>query len=152
MSCSKNKAVKYLIDKQLIKPNMELYGSLPTKRLSDTIDRLTSLAKKTYGVDMGDLFSLKFRDVSRGDYLVLGSSAIVTKVKVEPNDPAFDAIDRSKAQEEIAIQRRKEEDYYKKLGQVKVEYDNIQEEGNFVVTEEGDIQVPSSLPKINIRC
>jgi len=131
---------------------MELYTPLPTKRLSDTIDRLTKLAKNTYHVDMGDLFTLKFREVSRGDYLVLGSSAVATKVRVEPNEPAFDAIDRSKAQSEIALQRQKEQEHYKQLGQVAVEYDDIQKEGNFVVSEEGDVQVPTSLPKINIRC
>ena len=151
MSCSKDKAVKYLIDKKLIKPNMELYSQLPTKRLTDTIDRLTKHAKATYGVDMGDLFKLRFRDVNL-DYLITGAAGAVTKIKVEPNEAAFDAIDRSPAQKEIAQQREKEVNYFDNVGQVRREYEEIQREGNFVVSEDGEIQVPASLPKINVRC
>ena len=152
MSCSKQSAIKYLIDKNLVKPNMELYSPIPSKRLSDTIDRLTKIAKSTYGVDMGDLFRVKFRDVQVGNYLILGQASTLTKARLEANDPAFEAIDRSKAQEIFRQDREIEEMRTKQEKQVQIEYESIQNEGNFIVSDEGEIQVPSSLPKINVRC
>lgn len=152
MSCAKESAVNYLISKNLVKPNMELYSQLPTKKLSDTIEYLTNLAKTKYKVDMGDLFRLRFRDVQVGDYRILGSSSVLTKIKLEPNDAAFDAIDRSKAMEIMEMYKRLNEYNQQKERQVQAEYINIQEEGNYIVNSEGDISVPTSLPKINVRC
>lgn len=152
MSCSKDSTIKYLVDKKLIKPNMELYTQLPTARLSKTIDRLTGIAKSKYGVDMGPLFSLKFRDVEVGNYLILGSGATVTKVRVEANDPAFEAIDRSKAQEENKMEKELNDKRLAEMGKVRVEYEQIQKEGNYIINDDGDIAVPSSLPQINVRC
>lgn len=152
MSCSRKNAVKYLIDKKLVKPNMDIYTALPSERLVDTIDRLTQRAKSVYGVDMGPLFQIKFRDVTIGNYTILGSNSVVTKVRVEPNDAAFEAIDRSKAQEEIGNQRRLDEYRKDQEGKVVVEYDTIQREGNYIINDDGDIMVPTSLPQINVRC
>ena len=152
MSCSKQSAIKYLINKQLIKPNMELYSPIPTKRLSDTIGKLTTLAKTKYGVDMGDLFRIRFRDIDVGNYLKIGSAATVTKARVEPNDAAFDAIDRSVTQEEMRQQRELDERRFQKEREIIVSYEEIQKEGNYIVSDEGEIQVPTSLPKINVRC
>lgn len=149
MSCSKDKAVKYLIDKMLVKPNLELYSPLPTSRLSKTIDKLTKIAKDTYKVDMGPLFTLKFRELNIDDYLVAGPAATVTRVKLEPNEAAFEAVDRSKAQEEIKNQREVEK---ARNRVVQRDYEAIQQEGNFIVSDDGEIQVPNNLPKINIRC
>lgn len=152
MSCSKDKATKYLLDRQLVKPNMELYTSLPTNRLTTAIDKLTQLAKTKYQVDMGPLFSLKFRDIQVGDYLTMGRSSVVTKIRVEPNDAAFDAIDRSPSQEKIQQEERIRQLRREIDAQVTREYIQIQEEGNFVVSEDGEVSVPSFLPKINIQC
>ena len=152
MSCSKQSATKYLIDKNLVKPNMELYSPIPSKRLSDTIDRLTRIAKSTYGVDMGDLFRVKFRDVQVGNYITLGQASTITKARLEANDPAFEAIDRSKAQEIFRQDREIEEMRTKQQRQIEAEYETIQNEGNFIVSDEGEIKVPSSLPQINVRC
>jgi len=94
-----------LVSRNLVKPTMELYSQLPTKRLSDAIEYLTNLAKSKYKVDMGDLFRLRFRDIQVGDYLTLGSASVITKIRLEPNDAAFEAIDRSKAQENNSLVR-----------------------------------------------
>jgi hypothetical protein len=152
MSCSRQSATKYLIDKNLVKPNMELYSPIPSRRLSDTIERLTRLAKSTYGVDMGDLFKVKFRDVEVGSYILLGPASTVTKARLEANVAAFEAIDRSKAQETFRQDREVEEMRTQQQKQVEAEYEAIQNEGNFIVSDEGEIQVPSSLPQINVRC
>jgi hypothetical protein len=152
MSCSKQSAVKYLVDKNLVKPNMELYTPLPTNRLSKTIDRLTSLAKTKYGVDMGSLFAVKFRDIEVGNYLTLGSAATVTRVRLEPNDAAFEAIDRSEAQEAFNEQRQIDNYRIQKMGQYVREVEEIEREGNYIVNEDGEIVVPTSLPQINVRC
>ena len=152
MSCSKNNAIKYLIHKKLIKPNMELYSPIPTSRLSLTIEKLTNLAKTKYGVDMGDLFTIRFRNTSVGNYLTLGSLSVVTRAKVEANTAAFDAIDRSEVQEDMRQQRELEKRRYDQLGQVVVEYEKIQQEGNYIINDDGGIAIPTSLPQINVRC
>ena len=152
MGCAKESAVNYLVSKNLVKPNMELYSQLPSKRLSDAIEYLTNLAKSKYKVDMGDLFRLKFREVQVGDYLTLGSSSVVTKIRLEPNDAAFDAIDRSKAMETMEMYKKLNEHNNQRDRNVEAEYINIQQEGNYIVNSEGDISVPAYLPKINVRC
>lgn len=152
MSCSKDSTVKYLIDKKLVKPNMELYTPLPTERLSKTIDSLTKIAKDKYNVDMGKLFNIRFREVSRGNYLTLGSSSIVSKIRLEPNEAAFEAIDRSKAQEDNKLEKELNDKRYDVMGKHNTEFVKIQEEGNYIVNDDGDIVVPSSLPQINVRC
>ena len=152
MSCSKDSTVKYLIDKKLVKPNMELYTPLPTERLSKTIDSLTKIDKDKYNVDMGKLFNIRFREVSRGNYLTLGSSSIVSKIRLEPNEAAFEAIDRSKAQEDNKLEKELNDKRYDVMGKHNTEFVKIQEEGNYIVNDDGDIVVPSSLPQINVRC
>lgn len=148
MSCSKTSAVNYMISKKLVKRNMELYTPLPTLRLSKTIDRLTSLAKTTYGVDMGPLFSLRYRDLEVGNYLTLGSAAVETRILLIPNDSAFEAIDRSPAQERLNRQRQLDERRYNKLGEVTTEYIT----GETIADSDGSIPSPTSLPTINVLC
>lgn len=127
----------------LVKPNMELYTPLPTVRLIDKIESLTNLAKSKYGVDMGPLFYIKSRDISIGNYNILGSNSIITKIRLEPNDPAFEAIDRSKEQKESELEE-----------QLRIARDEQarQEEGNYIISDEGDIIIPPNLPKINLKC
>lgn len=129
---------------------MELYTKLPTKRLSQTIDRLTDLARDKYGVDMGDLFYVKFRDVNLGNYIELGASSTITKVSLTPNEEAFEAIDKSTAQDYAKIQRNMEEK--RKQDEITREYQKIQNEGNFVLGEDGEISVPTNFPQINVQC
>lgn len=145
MSCSKDSAVDYLKKKALIKDNMELYTKLPTARLIDTIDKLTDLAKSKYGVDMGPLFRIRTRDVSIGNYATMGNSSIVSKIRLEPNEEAFSAIDGSKMQENMKMERQFQQESRNR------EIAKIEEEGNYMVSEEGDV-LPSVLPKINIKC
>jgi len=152
MSCSKDSAAKYLIDKNLVKPNMELYSPIPSDRLLDTIEYLTNLAKNKYKVDMGELFKIRHRDVQVGSYILLGNASTVTKARLEANDAAFDAIDLAKQQTDWVEQREIEERRTKEQKSVEIEYQQIQEEGNYIVSEDGEIQVPSYLPKINVRC
>lgn len=149
MSCSKTSTINYLVSKNLVKPNLELYTPLPTQRLLSTIERLTNTAKTKYGVDLGDLFRIRFRNIDVGNYVNMGSSSTVTRIKLEPNDAAFEAIDRSDAQEYLRQQREQDK---KRFSQYTIEYSNIQEEGNFIMNEDGEISVPTSLPKINVRC
>jgi len=146
MSCSKDSTLKYMIEHMLVKPNMELYTTLPSSRLIDTIATLTAKAKTKYGVDMGDLFRIRSRDISIGNYSTMGQSSIVTKIKIEPNDTAFEAIDRSKAQIENDLKEQSAQQIRKQ------EVENIQKEGNYIVSEEGDIVIPDNLPQINIKC
>lgn len=134
-----------MVDHMLIKPNMDLYTKIPSSRLINTIDKFTNLAKNKYGVDMGPLFYIKSRDISVGNYAVMGNSSLVTKIRVEPNDAAFAAIDVSKTQEE---NRLKEE---MKAQRVIEEVSAIQEEGNYIVSE-GEVIIPDNLPRINIKC
>ena len=75
----------------------------------------------------------------------MGNSSLVTKIRVEPNDAAFAAIDVSKTQEE---NRLKEE---MKAQRVIEEVSAIQEEGNYIVSE-GEVIIPDNLPRINIKC
>ena len=152
MSCAKESAVNYLVSRNLVKPTMELYSQLPTKRLSDAIDYLTNLAKSKYKVDMGDLFRLRFRDVQVGNYLTLGSASVVTKIRLETNDAAFEAIDRSKTMETMEMYKKLNEQNAKRDRKIEAEYINIQEEGNYILNSNGDISVPANLPKINVRC
>lgn len=132
-----------MVEHMLVKPNMELYTPLPTVRLIDKIESLTNLAKSKYGVDMGPLFYIKSRDISIGNYNILGSNSIVTKIRLEPNDPAFEAIDRSKEQKESELEE-----------QLRIARDEQarQEEGNYIISDEGDIIIPPNLPKINLKC
>lgn len=132
-----------MVDHMLIKPNMELYTTLPTTRLLDKIESITNLAKTKYGVDMGPLFFIRSRDINVGSYAMLGQQSVTTKIRLEPNDPAFDAIDRSKEQEE-----------YKLRQELRIQRENEQreQEGNYIVSEEGDVVVPSNLPRINVKC
>lgn len=152
MSCSKQSTINYLVNKKLVKPNLELYSPVITKRLSDTIDTLTKLAKTKYDVDMGPLFTVRYVDVNVGNYLILGASSVVVKSRLVPNDEAFEAIDRSPTVEENKLRREVEEHRMKKLAEITRDYENIQREGNFVLSEDGNIEVPTSMPKINITC
>lgn len=152
MGCSKDAATNYLKTRGLVKENMEITTALPTERLTKAIDYLTNLAKTKYDVNMGDLFAIKFREIEVGNYLTMGRQSVVTKVRLEPNEPAFDAVDRSPKKE--AMHKQAEIDAYRQqlIGQVTAEYNEIQKEGNFVVTEDGEVKVPNDLPQINIQC
>jgi hypothetical protein len=153
MSCSKISATNYLIDKGLVKPNMELYDSTPTQRLVKTIDRLTKRAKTTYGVDMGDLFTIRFRNVDAGNYLNTGSAVPSSKARLEANMPAFEAIDRSPAQIILNQQRQLDERRLEKQSQITVENEQINDEGDYIVNEDYSLfSKPTSLPEINITC
>lgn len=143
MSCSKDSTIRYMVDHMLVKPNMELYTPLPTTRLIDKIASITNLAKTKYGVDMGPLFHIRSRDITVGNYAILGHHSVTTKIRLEPNEPAFDAIDRSKEQEASKL---REELRIKRETQLR------EEEGNYIISEEGDVVVPSNLPRINIKC
>lgn len=151
MSCSKQTTVNYLINKQLVKPNMELYTQFPTERLSNTIDTLTKRAKSVYGVDMGPLFTLQFRDVEKGNYLTQGSLAIVTKTRLRPNDEAFEAIDRSEAQARFKQNREIDEYRNQQMGKITIENERVRS-GNNIIMDDGAIPSPTSLPQINIQC
>ncbi len=145
MSCSKNSTIDYMVERMLIKPNMELYTPTPSKRLTEKIDKLTNLAKSKYGVDMGPLFFIKSRTISTGNQLLVGSAAITSKVRVEPNDVAFEAIDRSVRQQ---MNEREIELRQKKMEQ---EVTALEQEGNYIVSE-GEVVIPTDLPRINIKC
>lgn len=125
---------------------MELYTTQPSKRLLDKIDKLTNLAKSKYNVDMGPLFTIRSRNVSTGNQLMIGSDAFTSKIRLEPNEAAFEAIDRSKKQEA----NEKEQELRNKAREN--EALALQEEGNYVISSEGDVIVPTNFPKINIKC
>lgn len=152
MSCSKNSAIKYLIHKNLVKPNMELYTVTPDKRLVSTIESLTKLASSKYNVNMGDLFRIRFRDIDKGNYLNLGSSITATKARLEPNDPAFEAIDVSVQQEYNKQEAELNNFRIQQEQKIKNNYQEVENTGNIVTSDQGEVNSPKNLPKINIRC
>ena len=151
MSCSQENTNKYLISKNLVKPSLELYTELPSRRLLQTIDSLTSRAKSKYGVDNGPLYQIKYRNIEIGNYLTLGSGSTVTKSRLEPNEGAFEAIDKSDTQRVMSEDYQREQLRMEKQREIIEEQQSIQKEGSYVVSD-GEIQVPKDFPQITIKC
>lgn len=149
MSCSKDKAINHLISQGWIKPTLDLTTSFPNENMLKAIEKMTDRAKDVYEVNMGNLFNMRFKDINLGNYVNLGQSSTLTKIKLEINEAAFEAIDRSAMQQENKRQQEIEENNRKQLLQDTFENET---EGNFMISEEGNVIVPPNFPIINVKC
>lgn len=115
------------------------------------LDKLTQSAKTKYGVDLGGLYQIKYRNIEVGSYLTMGSSSAEVRSRLEANEAAFEAIDKSETQKVIDVKNELEQKRMQFERQVANEATQIASEGNYVVSE-GQIQVPKDFPQIAIKC
>ena len=141
MSCSKDGVVMQMLKKGFVKPNLEVVNAEISPKLFDYLTNITDLAKDKYKVDMGPLFSTTRRNTET----VLGD--VKQSLFLVPNEPAFEAIDKSKQAELNKLNEQVRIAKYQAFKDVKI----FQEEGNYNVVN-GDIIVPNDLPQIKLRC
>lgn len=141
MNCSsKDVMIQNMERRGLIEGDLDLKGKPMSSRLYDYVSEMTRLAKSKYGVDMGPLFKMDSR---------VSDFSGKAKVKLVPNDPAFEAIDMSKTMEQNRVDTQIAKNNYNDV----VKDNKVrEEEGNYHINEEGDVTVPSNLPKISVKC
>lgn len=144
-----------MVRKNLATFTLRLPGE-PNTRLYDYINRITKLAKNKYNVDMGPLFTIRTREVftdSPGQRMLV--DPIRGYNRLEPNEPAFEAIDRSTAMEVEQLKDKANTQLLDDMRREGKEWEDRQIEGNYEVVDGEVVPITfnvGSLPQINIQC
>lgn len=142
-SCALNKVRQDLVNKNLTdeKLNAPIENYSP---IVDYITKITSMAKTKYDVDMGRLFAINpIVTPTDNIYTPKGKAGL----KLVANEPAFEAIDRSPKMINALREKRLREEVMARDQKAATEVQKLKEEGQYDVTEEGDVVVPTTLEK-----